>query len=452
MEIIREQGGWPLVLELNVGETAQFRLDGETHYIQVLSLTERFEPDYWITGNEERRTFAEARLELDVSGVRDTLFIRPYEMPKLIGGLRVYGELVKMLVNPNELVPIGVMNHDVRLSIRAEGEPWGPDDWIFPIANYRWHANSYGNTWNSLVPYNQLYHHRGEDYGAIPDLLEVIAPHDGIVVRSPVPTAKDSNRIAIEAADGWQTHLSHMNIETIAPEITAGARVKRGQYLGKTGSTWRSERRQHSDPHLHISSEWHGNVFSYYPFIVEAYWRSYSDSLLAIAGRYRFTIPLSPVTLDGSRSIARPGKTITRYLWTLHTGEEIEGPIAKLHYDAPGIYSEELRVFADDGSEDRDYAQVRVYDPEQARDFAFGWFYHYPVRNLHAGDEILFWNRLNNTSGEVLIDYGDGSPEETISDEACHSYAAPGLYTARLMAKGAQGEPAQLATRVVVEG
>jgi hypothetical protein len=35
------------------------------------------------------------------------------------------------------------------------------------------------------VPYNKLYYHRGEDYGAIPDRLDVVAPFEGTVIATP---------------------------------------------------------------------------------------------------------------------------------------------------------------------------------------------------------------------------------------------------------------------------
>src|SRR3546814_16843238 len=76
---------------------------------------------------------------------------------------------------------------DVRLSICLEGESWGPESLKFPILDYRWRASAYNNTWSSLVPYNKLYYHRGEDYGAIPDKLDIIAPLDGEIMDTPLP-------------------------------------------------------------------------------------------------------------------------------------------------------------------------------------------------------------------------------------------------------------------------
>ena len=48
----------------------------------------------------------------------------------------------------------------------------------------------YNNTWSGLVPFNLLYYHRGEDYGAIPDLLEVVSSIDGKIVSTPVPEGR----------------------------------------------------------------------------------------------------------------------------------------------------------------------------------------------------------------------------------------------------------------------
>ena len=103
-----------------------------------------------------------------------------------------------------------------------------------------------------------------------------------------------------------------------------------------------------------------------------------------------------------------------------------------MRYDRPGQYAEELVVTTSQGEEARDFAHVRIYDPDAGRDFAYGWAYASPVREVAPGTPVLFWNRLINTVGPVSIDFGDGSSPGVITDDAVYSYRAPGHYTVTL--------------------
>src|SRR5690606_27752600 len=104
----------------------------------------------------------------------------------------------------------------VRLSVCGENETWGQSSFVFPIKDYRWRSSVYNNTWSALVPYNKHYYHRGEDYGAIPDKLDVIAPFSGRIATTPLPDGDEaSNAIFIQNSQGIICRISHMNIETI---------------------------------------------------------------------------------------------------------------------------------------------------------------------------------------------------------------------------------------------
>ncbi|MCK5714051.1 MAG: M23 family metallopeptidase, partial [Hyphomicrobiaceae bacterium] len=293
------------------------------------------------------------------------------------------------------------MDSDVRFSVVAEGEGWGPTDMRFPIQDYRWRSSSYNNTWASLVPYNLLYYHRGEDFGAIPERLPVMAVMDGIITSTPLPGgAYLSNGIIVATASGLKFRCSHMNIETFDPGLTEGTGVEAGQMLAKTGMTWNGYHSQYNDPHLHIGFHFGGTKISTYPFLVEAYLRDYDDDVLAVAGGYHFGVPdTTTIELDATRSVPRPGREIVGYEWHLHDGRTLYQPTVQLTYDEPGLYSEELIVHLDNGAQGRDFAQVRIYDPPRGSNIASGWIHYSPVRGIIAGTEVLFWNRLRNTVG-----------------------------------------------------
>jgi hypothetical protein len=176
--------------------------------------------------------------------------------------------------------------------------------------------------------------------------------------------------------------------------------------------------------------------------LVAAYLRTYDDPVLPVAGGYYFTTVNRPVTLDGTRTVARAGHKVVSYSWRLYDGTEVSGAIVDVLYDRPGHYVETLMVETQSGVEVVDFAQVRVYDP--ARDFedelAYGWAYYSPVRGIHPGTPVTFWNRLLD-SRDVTVDYGDGSGPEVIAEQAVHAFPRPDHYVVTLRGQGLSGEP-----------
>jgi hypothetical protein len=205
------------------------------------------------------------------------------------------------------------------------------------------------------------------------------------------------------------------------------------------------------DHHLHTELRCAGAGVCTYPFLVEAHLRDYPEDVLAVAGGYAYGLPGETIRLDGSRSVAREGAAIATHCWRLHDGREVDGPTADVQYDRPGLYSEMLVVRTDRGSEDHDYLQVRIYDPEHPRDGVWGWFHHWPVRGISPGTEVTFENRLANADGGVLIDFGDGTERRPIHEYTEHAYEEPGIYDASLHAPSRHGEPAVVRMRVVVD-
>jgi hypothetical protein len=450
------QAALPVVFELDTKQTCEVQVTSENgplvRTVQLLDIRESCWPNYHLQNLPQRRVFRSAEVDVMVSGVRATLRAGPFEMPQAVQGLRLYVETTRRWATEPQLDPLPKVRGAARLSCVAEGAPWGPLEIRFPIRSYRWRASTYANTWLALVPYNLHYYHRGEDFGAIPDRLEVVSSVDGVVMRSALPRGDgDSNGLEIRSPSGLKFSYFHMNIESMATNLTPGSRLLAGALLGRTGMTWSGRKSQHNDPHLHWGLSLEGEPLASYPFMVEAYLRDYADPVLAVAGGYHYATPGETVDLDASRSVARPGRKIVRYLWRLHDGLEVEGARARVRAERPGLFSEELRLIADDGAEDRDFAQLRVWNTNAGARFAAGWFYHWPVRGAQPGAPILFWNRLYGTTAPVDIDFGDGSPPGRIGQELSHAYQKPGLYTAALRSRGPGDEPVEVRMRVVIE-
>lgn len=453
--IVMATPDWPTVFELNVGESRTIRRHlAETQLerdVKLLGVQEYWEPDFF-TGAGESRTLRLAEVTVEVNGVQATLKCRPYQMPVTVNGLRIYVETTRRWAREAEIERMTEVDADVRLSAVADGEGWGPRDFVFPVKHYRWRASSYFNTWSSLVPYNKLYYHRGEDFGAIPDCLPVVCALPGQIVQSPLPNGDgDSNGLIIETEAGIRVQYYHMNAESITTSAVAGNQVSGGAILGKTGMTWDGRRSQTNDPHLHFGLSYHDTAISAFPTMVESYFREYPDSLIAIAGGYHFAEPEQRVLLDGSRSQARPGETITSYEWRLHDGRCVREATAHVAYTAPGLYSEELIVRTAHGAEARDFAQVRVYDRARGRNMVTGWVYHDPTRGIKPGQPVTIWNRLCNTRSDVRVDFGDGSPVEVIQEHAIHAFSSPGLFTVSFVSSGPDDEPAMAKMCVAVE-
>ncbi|MDP3442515.1 MAG: M23 family metallopeptidase, partial [Ignavibacteria bacterium] len=266
--------GYPLVFELNKGDSILIDRTFKNKRISKTLILKEVRPfsenNNWISASDGKRNYYKTEVDVLISGKSFTLVLRPYQMPVLVEGLRIYVEGVKIMD--------GSQKREVRFSVCLESEPWGqPSELEFPVNNYRWRSGSYFNTWSSLVPFNFLYYHRGEDLGVIPDRLDVRAWTDGQVINWPLPLGDNSNKILIRKPNGLEFDYYHCNLEYIDKDILIGKYIKKGQYIAKTGMTWNGEKSQHNDPHVHLGLNYNGNTISLFPYLIEAYFRKYDD-------------------------------------------------------------------------------------------------------------------------------------------------------------------------------
>ncbi len=173
---------WPIVFELDLGEIFPIETSSGVKVIKLLSCRVEKEPDCWNGDKSGGTTFARAYIGIEVSGVQATLVHRPFQMPAVVNGVRIYVEAVWDWATQAEIDNLGKMKKFVRFSALGEEEDWGPANFVFPIAKYRWRASTFNNTWSALVPYNLVYYHHGEDYAAVPDRIDVLSALEGTVV------------------------------------------------------------------------------------------------------------------------------------------------------------------------------------------------------------------------------------------------------------------------------
>lgn len=439
-----EPDPWPTVVDCDVGQTVTIARGGRTWTVRLDALEHRYQPDQR-ADNPDGQVIVEAIATVTVAGNATTLRARPYTMPSEVAGLRLLLDTTSAW--SGGYAPVRGLTRAARFTAVQAGETWGPADVRFPIRNYRWRSSPYTNTAGSLVPASGVYYHRGEDLGAIPDRLEVIAPVAGVIRESPRPTGPaKSNALMIDVGHGYVMRLSHMNYPFIAERAVAGAAVTGGEVLARTGSTWNGAQNQHNDPHLHWSLHHAGAARNIYPTLVEAYLRDYPDAVLPVAGGYQLARVGEAIELDATRCIVRPGRRIVATTWVLHDGRTFDAPLVPLTYFKPGLYMEELRLRLDDGSEARDVLQVRVH-ATGTRGGIGGWIHHTPVRGITPQTEVTIWNRLSQ-SGAYVIDHGDGSAPVPFPASHTHRFPRAGVYT--LTAKPASGDGTRFKAVVVV--
>lgn len=442
---------WPHLFELNIGQPCAVPRGEGVCQLVVRGIEHAYQPDWWCADNPARRTIAAVRVSVEIDGRPAVLAGMPFQLPETVGGLRLYVEATREWACETAYQPMSELQRDVRLSVLDAALPWGPPDLAFPIRDYRWRSSSYNNTWGALVPYNLLYYHRGEDFGAIPDRLPVAAVMGGRVASSPLPGGDGlSNGLSIDAPDArWR--YAHMNTESIEPGLLPGTVVAAGEKLALTGCTWSGRRSQENDPHFHLDLRRNGSYVSPYPFLVQAYFNTYPDSAIAAAGGYAFALPGESVRLDASRCVARPGRRIVSARWTLHDGRTLDGERGEVTFAKAGLYAEELAIRTEDGFEARDYLQVRVFDPARGREMAAGWVYQTPARGVRPGQRVLFWNRLRNTTAPVTVDFGDGSEPQTVEREIGHEFGHAGICTVTFSSRGPGEEPVTVKLPVTIE-
>ena len=166
----------PEIFDLKVGESYTVSTSLGERHVKLIGFEEFWQPDLWIADNPTHKILSKAEIKVEVSGIQEKRWVReraklvlqPYQLPVVVNGLKLYVE------NTANWAAQGIhvledMEGDVRFSARDSRQDWQLPNLVFPIENYRWRSATYNNTWSSLVPYNLLYYHRGEDLGAIPD-------------------------------------------------------------------------------------------------------------------------------------------------------------------------------------------------------------------------------------------------------------------------------------------
>lgn len=447
-------------VDLKLGETANITLtDGSLAKIRLVDLQESF-------GKVWGEVFR-AEVTVEVNGVKKTILSGMYNLPQSIGDVQIDCPITKSLRN-NSHINHWQLEKDARLRIWPKNSPWiDPGDFQYPVRQ-KWFASqtSFSNEPVAPRPRRQLYYHAGLDIGGSEGLTEVIAATDALVV------SHGTNQLAAHAADtpvqkrydvlylldarGWYYRYSHLH--SIDESVRLGARVKKGQRLGRIGKEGGSG----GWTHLHFeikslqpSGKW--GTEEGYAFLWQSYLKEHQPDLIAVARPSYVAFTDQKVQFDASKSWSRSGE-IRSFEWTHPDGTKSKGPMTTIQYRKPGTYFSTLKITDSQGRVDHDFARAKVFSKKnmERQPPRLHLTYH-PTFNLRPGTEITFKGRaFYFTHGEEIWDFGDGSPKlRTKSDGNVnqrakdgyvivkHRYRKPGHYLVHVKRTDEHGNPAE---------
>ncbi|HBT47850.1 MAG TPA: peptidase M23 [Peptococcaceae bacterium] len=197
-----------------------------------------------------------AKLKRQADGERALLASRQAEKQRLLA--RVEEEKKRVAQALDELE---ALSRQIAAKIRAIQEqnrrqlgPRGTSDLLWPLPGYTSISSPFGWRIHPLLKTQRF--HSGIDIPA-PTGTEVLAVEDGLVISTGYLGAY-GNHIIIDHGGGFSTMYAHLSAILVAE----GQEVKRGQVIGRVGSTGWS-----TGPHLHFETHLRGeptNPLQYY--------------------------------------------------------------------------------------------------------------------------------------------------------------------------------------------
>jgi murein DD-endopeptidase MepM/ murein hydrolase activator NlpD len=449
-------------VDIDVGATERVRLsDGKPAAVKLLSISE--------IRDKARSAIREARAEVEINGSHATLSCGNYRLPVTLGGVQVDCTVTKAYYQNTDKDHWGLVK-DARLRLWPAGSPFMPPGaMVYPVRQ-RWFASrtqmanepTYVDEGERITS-GKIYYHAGLDIGGAEGLVEVIAATDGLVVgmgSAVIDQEKDNaiidrafNTVWVLDERGWYHRYTHLY--SIDPGVRLGARVAKGQNIGKLGKEGGSG----GWSHLHYeiisrqaSGKW--GTQEGYAFLWEAYERQYKPRLIAVARPHQAVLVGEEVTLDGSRSWSQ--SRIAHYEWSFSDGGKASGVRVERSYSKAGTFSEVLKTTDAQGRPAYDFETVNVLDPNHPEQVppsiqAAYW----PTLGVAVGKPVTFKVRtFGTTDGQENWTFGDGATATTKSDGnvepyakngfaiTTHSFAKPGDYIVRVERDNRLGQKA----------
>jgi hypothetical protein len=422
---------------LDANETDTFKLkDGTQRTIRLVSIEEHRDS----VVNLMRR--AEVRLEID--GRPLDLVCEPYQLPVETAGLRLQAD---------STAGWGNIRKQVQLSLWDATDPIvDTKRFAFPILNHQLFSHG-TQAYNEPVhigagdddPSGQrFYHDYGFDVAGYEGGEKILSAVEGKVIYF-WPSREDVCSILVEDSLGliWE----HCHLCAIEPEIVLGTHVVAGQKIGTLGKNGPSG----NLAHLHLGTyqtrhdmnvDNRNRRLNLYPWLVAAYQAQHPQGLFAAARPHHTVLTGEKVIFDGSHSLAWGGKKIIEWRWVLPDGQTVKQLRAERTFDKPGAHVVALWVKDDQGAEDVDFCQVKVYSRENPeKGIPHIYMSYTPTEDIRPGNLVRFQFWLQGAGGgPIRVDFDDGTHIDNYPQysEFSHRFKTPGIHiiTAQCEAAG----------------
>lgn len=414
------------IVALGIGEQYSFEFNNrDTTVIRLVSVEEH---RYSLINRMQW-----ARVVVAVDGVHLELMCSPYVMPTEIGRLRIQADTTAGWPN----IPDS-SSKKVQFSLWDALDPIvDTDNFGFPIADYRMFSHG-TQSFNEVVHLGttdgtpqgpNFYHDYGFDMAGFEGREKVLSCVEGKVV-----DIWDGHSVAV--CDDQGLIFTHAHLDSIAPGVRAGVKVRKGRPLGMLGRKGPSGNFSHLHVGTYLSEEdrkaGRANVnLNLYPWFVTAYQQLSCQMPLAVARPHHVILAGEMARFDGSNSLAF-GTGILRYRWVFHDGDSIETARVEKQFDKPGTYIAELWIWDGFRRYDVDFCKVRVYsrtDPEPVMPTLF--LTYTPAKPAFTDPTVYVRGWLQGgESANIRLDFGDGTILEDYEPYSVveHRYTKGGIH------------------------
>lgn len=430
------------IVWLNVGESYTFKLkNGVDRVVRLVSVQDHRDSVVSLVRRSDVR--------VEVDGKSLDLVAMPYVMPTETAGLRLQADTTSGYENISKRVQISLWD--------ATDPIVDAKRFAFPIHNFR--ILSHGTqAYNEPVhlgegdddPAGQrFYHDYGFDMGGYEGGEAVLSAVEGTVVLF-WPSRENLCSVVIQDANGlnWE----HCHLYSVNAEIVMGAHVAKGQKIGLLGKSGPSG----NFSHLHLGTylnkhdldvDNRNRRLNFYPWLVAAYQAQHPKGLLAVARPHHIALTGEKVVLDGSNSLVWGGGKIVQWRWVLPDGRNVEQAKVEATFDRPGAYVAELWVKDDQGNEDVDFCQVKVYSKDKPeKRMPHVCMTYTPTADIPTDSPVRFrfWVQGKLTGPVIIgsrdgrglsdyiirVDFGDGTKVDDYREysELRHRFQKPGIH------------------------
>jgi hypothetical protein len=436
------------VIGLNIGESYTFQLkSGGRRVIKLIAVQEQ--------RDSVINLMSRAEVRVEIAGKSLDLVCEPYTMPTEAAGVRVLADSTLGWGNVPKAVQLSLWDAtDPIVDTKRFG---------FPLRNFRFLSHG-TQCYNEPVhlgagdgdPAGQrFYHDYGFDMAGYEGREEVVSATEGKVVLF-WPSLEDLCSVVVQDTSGF--HWEYAHLKSLGLGIVLNAHVDKGQKIGTLGKTGPSGKFSHSHLGSYLTRhdldvDNRDCRLNLYPWYVAAYQAQHPKGLLAVARPHRVALTGEKIVLDGSHSLAWGGGEIAEWRWVLPDGSIVRSDKAETAFDKPGAYVAALWVKDNEGNQDVDFCQIKVFSKSSREQNMPHIFMTYtPTEGIRPKTPIAvrLWFQ-GGSGGPISLNFDDGT---RIADckpyaELRHSFDKPGMHILTAQCEAA-GNPITAKLKVVV--